>query len=116
MKHSAPKLNAEQRRTRKPEFHGVVKRLMRVKLGQQYWRFAFGRTAPGTWGLCDPSARPKRITVSSKLSEFNTFDTRIHEFLHAADTGDMIAEEWIERTGTELAHALWRLGYRRTGG
>lgn len=87
---------------------------MRLKLGSRYWIFRFGRTPAGTWGICDPYSSPKTVTVSKKIGEFNVLDTCVHEMLHACDMNDMVSEDWIERTGTEIAHGLWRLGYRMT--
>lgn len=87
---------------------------MRLKLGGKYWNFRYGRTPRDCWGLCDSTVTPKTITVRKNIGEFNKLDTAIHEFLHAIHPH--MEEEWIEQTGTELAHALWRLGYRANGG
>jgi len=85
---------------------------MQIIIRGKRWRFRFGATPEGFTGLCDsPDTKNKTITVNPKQSQLDVLDTCCHEILHAAywDLG----EEAVEETATDLARALWRLGYRR---
>jgi hypothetical protein len=86
---------------------------MQITIRGKKWHFKFAKVGDGNVGLCDsPSTPNKTITVDPNQSELDVLDTCAHEILHAAywDMG----EEAIEEAATDLARALWRLGYRRT--
>lgn len=62
-------------------------------------------------GSCSPpDGRSKEIVVRGALRGEHRLDSLIHEMLHASCWD--LAEETVERTATEIARALWRLGYR----
>lgn len=80
------------------------------------WRFRWTkrREMPHTLGECDDKTTTnKEIRIRSDQSEFDILDVIIHEILHAAD--EHKSEEWVLHAGTDIARALWRLGYRRVG-
>lgn len=89
---------------------------MYVTILGKRWRFEwFSRPHNGpAVGWCDPPhAKNKVIRVASNQSEFDQLDTIVHELMHAADWTKK--EEWVNQFGTDMARALWKLGYRRLG-
>ncbi len=84
---------------------------MRLKLGGRWWPFKTSRKLTASAGYCDYAKHC--IVVDEALTGQDRLDVELHECLHACDTNRMIAEEWILQTGTELAAAMWRLGYRK---
>jgi hypothetical protein len=61
---------------------------------------------------CDPPDRTRRtIRIREGLSPERELDVLIHEMLHAAYWD--LCEEAIEATATDIAHALFELGYRK---
>lgn len=65
-------------------------------------------------GDCDPpDKKNKTIRISEALTDVEELDTLLHEFLHAAEWN--MSEEWVDAAGRDIAHALWRLGWRKTG-
>ncbi len=79
--------------------------------GKRY-RIQLGRPLKTEDGHCQaPTAKGKRLVVSSGLSEFRTLEVLLHEGVHAT-TWDA-AEEAVTETAHDLASFLWRLGYRR---
>lgn len=90
---------------------------MHITILGKRWRFRWGRHRDihprrKFRGVCDPpDKKHKEIVVATDQSELSKLDTLIHEMLHAADWHK--DEEWIETVGTDIARALWRLGYRR---
>jgi hypothetical protein len=86
---------------------------MRLKLGGKFWQFVTNRRLKVNDGTWDETKKPRRITVSAELSEEDQLDTTVHEFLHAVDTAQMFDEDWVLKAGTEIASALWKLGYRK---
>jgi hypothetical protein len=62
-------------------------------------------------GACSPpDGRGKEIAIRGSLRSEHRLDALIHEMLHASCWD--LAEETVERTATDMARALWRLGYR----
>jgi hypothetical protein len=57
-----------------------------------------------------PDAPAKEIQIKKGLRGERLLDSLIHEMLHAA-AWDM-SEEWVEKTASEIARVLHRLGYR----
>jgi hypothetical protein len=86
---------------------------MKLRLGGKWWVYVTNRRLKVNDGLCDDTKHPRRILVSSELSEIDQLDTICHEFLHAVDPERMFNEDWVLKTGTEFANALWALGYRK---
>lgn len=85
--------------------------LKRVKLAGQHWSITAVPhiLMPDYSGLCCTDTQT--IHVQDGLNESTLMDTYIHEALHAC--APWADESWVERTGTELARMLTRLGYRR---
>ena len=81
---------------------------MRMRLRGRYWTLHRGNPGLGNDGLCDPAT--KTITVRSTLRGELELDTLIHEMLHACHWD--LDESAIEETATDIARALWRIGYR----
>ena len=87
---------------------------MHITILGKRWRIEWFRWKRGgkAVGWCDPpTAKNKAIRIAENQSEFEQLDTLIHEMMHAADWHKK--EEWISQVGTDIARALWRLGYRR---
>jgi hypothetical protein len=62
-------------------------------------------------GTCDsPKDKNKTIHIAQSLKGERLLDVLIHEMLHAADWHK--DEEWISTVASDMARALWRLGYR----
>lgn len=92
---------------------------MRIKLLGKHWKIKFealGRyRADGKKvdGLCsDPNEKDKTIWIDSRLKGEEELDTLIHEMLHACDLW-RTCEEHVTQQASDMARALWRLGYRR---
>jgi hypothetical protein len=84
---------------------------MRIDLGGKSWEVRPSRSLRVNRGYYDPN---KLWIVYDKRSDpQEQLDTLIHEMIHASDTGEMIDEGWVLRAGTEIANALWKLGYRK---
>ncbi len=86
---------------------------LKLTLGGKRWAFERPRsiTLDGVEcdGLCDADGRT--IKVKKSLTGLEELDATLHEAAHAV--GDFLDEEYVERAATELAKALWILGYRR---
>lgn len=63
-------------------------------------------------GLCIRSDDRREILVLDGQRGRDELDTLIHEMTHAAQWD--LGEEAVEEIGTDLASALWRMGWRRT--
>lgn len=62
-------------------------------------------------GHCDPPGiEPRKIKIRKSLKGRERLDTIIHELLHAAQWD--LSEDAVEETATDIANALWQLGYR----
>lgn len=87
----------------KMSFHGKI---------WEYVRHKF-RTKKKTYGICDhPSTQVRRIKVDKGLKGRIELDTNIHEMLHACCWN--LSEECVNTTASDIAKALWDLGYRKT--
>jgi len=65
-------------------------------------------------GTTDPPNKKKkeiRLKNSKNVSEFDQFETAIHEGLHACFWD--IDEEPIDQSAHDITRFLWRLGYRK---
>ena len=89
---------------------------MKVKINGQTWRL--DRPEPPYWantpnGECDaPEVPNKRMWVRASLEGEQELDILLHEMLHAS-AYHVLAEEFVTQTATDIAHALWKLGYRK---
>ncbi len=87
---------------------------MRVRILRKMWDVSFvpRKDLPRTVdGMCSEPDKPgKSITVAASLTGERRLDVIIHEMLHAADWHK--DEEWVEQVASDIARALWRLGYR----
>jgi hypothetical protein len=85
---------------------------MLIKLVGKRWRVRFvSRMADE--GRCDPPDQPhKTISIARRLRGERQLDVLLHELLHACNW--QLAEEHITQIATDIARALWRLGYRQT--
>ena len=61
-------------------------------------------------GSCNQYKVERTISVMEYLSTRKGLETLLHECLHASDWTKK--EETVERTAREIAHLMWRLGYR----
>jgi hypothetical protein len=84
---------------------------MKLRLGGKWWQYKTSRKLTASAGYCDYAKQC--VVVDELLKDEERLDVEIHECLHACDTNRMISEEWILQTGTELAAALYKLGYRK---
>lgn len=85
---------------------------VRFRIRGRVWGFVRRKLPSGTFGLCDPPAKPgKRISIDNRLRGRLEMDTTIHELLHAACWD--LSEEAVDETATDISRALWRIGYRK---
>lgn len=85
---------------------------MRIKILGKYWELKFCTVPTDCLGMCDPPDKPnKQIKISNKLSGQTELDVIIHECFHAGNWH--VDEEYVDRFSTDLAHILWKLGYRK---
>lgn len=80
-----------------------------VELGGEPWTLMLTRRCPSEYG-CTHHEK-KLIEVHTKTQGRIALDTWIHEMLHA--TCPWMSEEHVSSTATEIAAALWKLGYRK---
>lgn len=89
---------------------------MQITILGKRWKLKLvdGRKMPTSLGECEPPDSPrKEIRVRKNLRGLEMLDTCIHEMLHAADwTKD--EDDWIAPVATDIAKALWKLGFRRS--
>lgn len=85
---------------------------MHIRIRGKQWELVFEKLADGYFGFCDhPERLGKKIRIRPDQGELEMLDTLLHEMGHAA-YWDM-KEEAIDEAATDIAKALWRLGYRR---
>jgi len=64
-------------------------------------------------GECDaPGHVGKAIRIAARLRGQRRLAVLIHEMLHAC--GWPLDEEFVDQAAHDIAHVLWRLGYRQT--
>ncbi len=77
----------------------------------RFYNSSQSRLPAGDDGKCDQQdEKRKGITIRRTLKGERRLDVLIHEMIHASCWD--LAEETVGRMATEIAHALWRLGYR----
>lgn len=81
-----------------------------TKLGGREWVIRYVNRLKDAWGDCHWETRTIRIARDAK--DEKELDTLIHEMGHAIMP--YLTEEAILQMGTEMASALWELGYRKT--
>jgi hypothetical protein len=87
---------------------------MRVKLNGKWWNLKFVPQLRDYGDMVDPGkAEGRRIRIGTWQSEKDTLDTIVHEAMHCIEPS--WTEERVAAASKELAHMLWRLGYRRSG-
>lgn len=85
---------------------------MTVTIAGRRWKLRFVEKMRD-YGRCDDPSRPhKEIRIRAGQSDFELCDTSVHEILHAA-AYELLSEEWVAQTATDITKVLWRLGYRR---
>lgn len=86
-------------------FHGKIWKYVRSKFNKK-----------ADWnGKCDPPDAPavaRKIRVCKSLTGKEELDTNIHEMIHACCW--YLDEEVVRQSATDIAKALWQLGYRKT--
>ena len=76
------------------------------------WRFKRVTSIKDGLGSCDSPDKPdKEIKVLKRLIGREELDTLLHEALHACFWH--LDEEYVDQAASDLARALWRLGYRK---
>jgi len=87
---------------------------VRLRLRGKLWRLLITKDTLGTAkGSCEAPTLPnKAIRIRPSLKGRQELDTYIHEMLHACLWD--LDEEAITDSATDIARALWRLGYRKT--
>lgn len=90
----------------------MVKPITITLLGRR-WRLRRVRGSKD-FGACDPPEAPrKEIRVRASLRGMAELDTLLHELLHACNW--TLDEDHVDRSASDIAKTLWRLGYRKTG-
>ena len=85
---------------------------MHVVLQGRRWLLRFVQSLKNR-GDCDsPQTKNKQIRVRSDLDGEERLEVIIHELLHAG--GWHRDEEYVEQEAKDIAHILWRIGYRDT--
>jgi hypothetical protein len=85
----------------------------RTKINGRTWRVQFveARAMGKDWGRCPhPPGRHPTLEIRRSLKGINMLDTLVHEVLHAQRVE--LDEQAVEETGSAIAKALWRAGYR----
>jgi len=83
---------------------------MRLRLAGKQWILRFVPHLAVN-GDCDsPDTRNKTIRIAQQLRGEERLAVLIHEMLHATNWN--LDETWVEKASTDIARALWRLGYR----
>ena len=69
-----------------------------------------------SFGECDSPADSSKvlpeIRISDNICELMELETTIHEALHACGW-ELLAEEFVQMTGRDIAKALYSLGWRK---
>jgi hypothetical protein len=86
---------------------------MRIRIGGKYWDLTFKELDPEIGGECDsPDTTNKQIRICTDNNGKELLEVILHELLHASDWSK--DEEWVEEIAYDIAHVLWKLGWRRT--
>lgn len=85
---------------------------MKVKILGKCWNLIRCQLPGDRDGDCNsPSDIQKSIRVRSSLTGKREMEVLLHELLHAADWHK--DETWVATVASDVAHILWRLGYRK---
>ena len=85
---------------------------MNVMIRGRKWELSFvDRLPDGAYGECDDPSRPNKcIRVAMNMSEEEFLETTIHECTHACVPD--LSEEAVEILARDIAHILYRIGFR----
>lgn len=84
---------------------------MRVTVNGKRWLVRFVPRLANC-GDCDPpDAKGKTIRIQAGMQPQLELDTVIHELMHAGNWS--LSEEHVNQVATDIAAALWKLGYRK---
>lgn len=76
------------------------------------WGFKRQPLSIDDWGYCtDRNSKGRHIAVDERAKGRMELDVIIHEMLHACYPD--LNEQAINEAATDIAKALWRLGYRK---
>lgn len=78
------------------------------------WKLVFKDRMKDYGQADEPTKIGKEIRLRAKQTDFDLLDSVIHEALHCCGF-DILDEEWVARSATDISKALWKLGYRRVG-
>lgn len=81
-----------------------------ISLDGKKWKLVFVKKKDlpkKTWG--DANDSTKTLRVRTDLSGQNFLDTLIHELLHAASY-QLLSEDWVEATASEIARVIVKSG------
>ena len=84
-------------------------RLVKCKIRGKIWEIVFVNLRKD-WGDSDHPRAGRKIRIATRAKGRLRLDTLIHEISHAGFPD--LDEEAIDEYATDLARALWRLGYR----
>lgn len=92
---------------------------MKIKIMGKVWNLRFAvnmaREKGQALGDCDaPDTVNKEIRIASHLKGEEKLDVILHEILHCA-AWHVFDEGFVNQAATDMARALWRLGYRCQG-
>lgn len=94
----------------------MTPKTLHVRLLDRKYRLRLVRSIEGrrsTQGTCDPPTQAnKEIQILSGLHPKEELEVTLHECLHAC-AWKLLSEEWVSDSAHDLAHVLWRLGYRK---
>lgn len=88
---------------------------MKVKLAGKQYEIVFRRSidACESRGQCDsPKLKNPKVYIQEGQTELDELDTLIHEMIHAC-SHEWLAEDWVNKTATDVARALYKLGWRK---
>jgi hypothetical protein len=87
---------------------------MIIQIRGKRWKFV-REYIKGALGTCDSrETKGKKIRVRPSLRGQTELDTIIHELLHAS-AWDVLDESFVDQTATDIARALYKIGYRKSG-
>lgn len=85
---------------------------MRVTVLGKRWQLKYCTNLGDARGKCDPpDSANKTIRILAGQQPQLELDTLIHELIHAGDWHR--DEECVTQLATDIAAALWKLGYRK---
>jgi hypothetical protein len=84
---------------------------MQIRIRGKVWKVTTNVRLRNASGSCDhPTTTGKTIKIDKKLEGQDKLDVLIHEMIHAGMWD--LCEETVGELSTDIARALWRLGWR----